>query len=260
MMPFETYLNPTIKPIADAVALGKQQSPLDSHFFIPFYAATDLMKPGYFEVENGYCLNTDGSVFVSVLTEMPRVTPVMWHWWFGWHGDDSRKYKLWHPLAHTDIYWQDSVVGRQAYIDRVSIVTESIGSNSDKAAIQFKRPSIVGLPNFDDDSADVVYIVAQLGLPRIPLNYGWLIHQVRKTETGAEMRSRFWLGGQYVVARDGYRHFSIAAAIARRVRKVPVRFGNDMMVHCAEEMAHLAAFLPDLYADYNQHKASANRT
>jgi len=65
------------------------------------------------------------------------------------------------------------------------------------------------------------------------------------------MRSRFWIGGPYISARDEKLVGKVVASIARRVRKIPEQFARDLLTHCAEEMAHLATFLPKLYADQN---------
>jgi len=204
---------------------------------------------GYFEVENGYCLNADGSAYVSVLTDMPNVTPEMWHWWFGWHGDSSEKYKLWHPEHHVSAEWKDKVEGKIAYMDRVSHVVEYIGSTKGAAAIQFQKPSLIGLPDFDSQTSDAVYVVARIGLSDVPINFGWLVHQVRKTETGSEMRSRFWFGGPHYAGRNGL--VNLFVPIIRRLRKIPEEQAADMFIHCHQEMSHLAKFLPDLYSDFN---------
>ena len=62
---------------------------------------------GYQQTENGYGVLDDGGYQVSVRTDMPGVTPRMWSWWFGWHGCDTRRYKLWHPRAHLSAAWKD---------------------------------------------------------------------------------------------------------------------------------------------------------
>jgi len=247
-MNFQKYLNPEIAPISDDIQLVLNQSPKETSSFIPFEAALELEKNGYFEVETSYCINQDGSVYVAVLTDMPNVTPEMWHWWFGWHGDSSEKYKLWHPESHISSEWKDKEVGKIAYIDRVSHVVEYVGASKDALAIQFKKPSSIGLPDFDPQTSDVVYIVARIGLAEAPINIGWLVHQVRKTNTGSEMRSRFWLGGAYLGGRNGLGNLLIP--IIRRVRKISKQQASDLLIHCHEEMSHLAKFLPDLYGEY----------
>ncbi len=251
-MNLETYLNPTIQPIPDAVVEARQKGAQDPKRFLTFERATELMNPGYHEVENGYCLKEDGSAYVAALTDMPQVTPAMWHWWFGWHGDDNLKYKLWHPHAHISAQWRDNIVGRQEYIDRVSLVEEYIGPSLEKLAIQFKRPSSIGLPDFGDDSTEALYVVAVVGVPNAPIDFSRLIHQVRTTPTGSEMRSRFWLGGEYITPRGDQFFGKLAAPTMRRVRKIPEQFASDLLTHCAEEMTHLSTFLPKLYAEQQQ--------
>ena len=58
---------------------------------------------------------------------MPGVTPQMWEWWFGWHGSDSRRYKLWHPRAHVSAHWADGGGGGH-YIVGAAVSEEDIGS------------------------------------------------------------------------------------------------------------------------------------
>lgn len=64
---------------------------------LAFDDAASIVDEGYQQTENGYGILGDGSMQVSVRTDMPGVTPAMWAWWFGWHGSDTRRYKLWHP-------------------------------------------------------------------------------------------------------------------------------------------------------------------
>src|SRR5262245_35283584 len=66
-----------------------------------------LLQPGYTGLEDGFTLEPDGSARVAALTSMPGVQPLMWGWWFAWHGDQDAKYKLWHPRAHVSAVWED---------------------------------------------------------------------------------------------------------------------------------------------------------
>ena len=152
-----------------------------------------LEKANDAAVENGYSIDKDGSIAVAVKTDMPGVTPAMWDWWFGWHGSQDLRYKLWHPGAHLSARWED---GRDdaCYVGRNSIIREYIGKDPLDAVIQFKSPLEFG---FSLDSVNrpdkAVYICAKLGHPDLPVDYGSLVHQVRATENGAEMRSRFFI-------------------------------------------------------------------
>ena len=109
--------------------------------------------------ENGFGLGPDGSIRVAVRTRMPGVSPAMWDWWFGWHGSDSRRYKLWHPRAHLYAEWADGPDGdrrgRERYVGRTSFVDEYIGSTLARAAIRFVPPAELGFaeaPLADPDS------------------------------------------------------------------------------------------------------------
>jgi FAD/FMN-containing dehydrogenase len=214
--------------------------------------AIDLEKAGYMTVENGYTVHQDGSSKVAVKTDMPYVTPPMWDWWFAWHGCQDSRYKLWHPNAHLSAQWQD---GRNdnCYIGRNSIIKEYIGENLLDASIQFKSPLEFGFSNQSINHTDqAVYICAKLGHPTLPVDYGYLIHQVRKTENGAEMRSRFWVGGQYVSLRQKGKIADAVVTVLKHFKSLPKNFAQDLLRHCAEEMNHLAAFLPDLYQAFHQ--------
>jgi hypothetical protein len=180
---------------------------------------------------------------------MPGVTPAMWSWWFGWHGSDTRRYKLWHPRAHLSAAWKDGDDGdRQGadrYVGRWSLISEYIGSSLLNGAIQFVAPQEMGCPA---DSDDAVAVCARLGAGEAPVDVGWFIHHVRSTQGGAEMRSRFWMGGRHIAVRKAPGVASKAVRpIASRILGDPGIGGRNLIVHCAQEMNHLAGFLPELY-------------
>ena len=84
------------------------------------------------------------------------------------------------------------------------------------------------------------------------MNFGLLIHLIRETDDGCEMRSRFWLGDIEITwfpKKGVLNRIAGSKVIAKRV--VPTQLGKDMLVHCASEMNHLASFLPELYSDYH---------
>ncbi|MFY9917296.1 MAG: hypothetical protein WAL26_02720, partial [Mycobacterium sp.] len=65
----------------------------------------------------------------------------------------------------------------------------------------------------------------------------------------AEMRSRFWMGGRHVAVRRGNR---LANAAVRPVAARHLPDPRDLLVHCAQEMNHLAGFLPVLCGRFGQ--------
>ena len=74
----------------------------------------------------------------------------------------------------------------------------------------------------------------------MPIWAGHLIHLVRDTDYGCEMRSRFWLGDVDPV--------EVIGTPEQRIAMFPDRLGAGLLKHCQEEMGYLAEFLPSLYA------------
>jgi len=92
-----------------------------------------------------------------------------------------------------------------------------------------------------------VTICARPGSSDIPVDVGWLVHHVRSTRDGVEMRSRFWMDGRRPTLRVGK---SLADRALRPVAARQLPDPRDLMVHCAQEMNHLAGFLPAVYAQF----------
>ena len=246
---FRPGLGPLPAHVVEAVAVGPRPEPL----------LTDLDDLQRFvdadeQVEDGLARGRDGSLRVAVHTPMPDVTPAMWDWWFGWHGDEPSKYKLWHPQAHLFAQWADGDgvrPGTRSYVGRTSYVDEYLGSRLARAAIRFVPPDEVGIDAAALDRAGATAVCARVGLSDQPIDIGWLVHHVRGDDAGSEMRSRFWLGGRHVALRTGSpRVRRVAAGPLARVGRLSVQDAADLLVHCAQEMHHLAAILPGLHARF----------
>lgn len=218
--------------------------------------AGEMHDPGYSAIETGYGQLANGELWVACLTDMPRVSPEMWDWWFGWHSSESARYKLWHPDAHAyagireDRTGRTSLSDQQKYRNNVSYVDEYIGGRLDQLAINFLTPSRFGI---DPTRFDGTVICGTVGTALAPVNVGLLCHQVRRTATGSEMRSRFYLNVPGTRSIDAG---AIGCAIARGVvlpRSITfdLKFGAGLLQHCGEEMNHLAGFLPELYAEFS---------
>ncbi len=89
--PFGKFFKPEIAPLAKHVVEALQHGPQAGPALLAFDDAASVADEGYQPTENGYGVLDDGSVQVSVRTDMPGVTPQMWSWWFGWHGSDQRR-------------------------------------------------------------------------------------------------------------------------------------------------------------------------
>ena len=250
--PFGKFFKPEMAPLPGHVVEALQHGPQGGMALPSYENAASVADEGYQQTENGYGVLEDGSYQVSVRTDMPGVTPAMWVWWMGWHGCDTRRYKLWHPRAHLSAAWKDGDdagrEGAQRYIGRWSLISEYIGSSLLNGAIQFVAPSEMGCP---PDSDDAVSLCARLGAGDAPVDVGWFIHHIRSTPGGSEMRSRFWMGGAHIAVRKAPGVASKAVRpIASRILGDPGASGRNLLVHCAQEMNHLAGFLTELYESF----------
>ncbi|MCC7504817.1 MAG: hypothetical protein IT259_05945 [Saprospiraceae bacterium] len=232
-------------PLHDTARAALSLGALPAGALPPLEQVAALLQSGYAAAETGYTLEPDGSQRVAVHTGMSGVSPLMWHWWFGWHGNLANRYKLWHPKAHRDARWADGKGDLGYYIGRTSLIEEYIGDTMEKAAIRFIPPAQLGLP---DAGEGAVYICARVGYAHWPIDFGWLVHQLRATPDGAEMRSRFWMGGAHIEVRKGGAGGRLLSKILQKTVRLPEKQARELLAHCSEEMNCLASFLPALYS------------
>jgi len=257
--PYAKHWNPEMKGLSSDVSQALLQSPLPHCYGFDHRECQQLLVPGYLPLESGYTQLANGELFVAVKTPMPGVSGDMIDWWFGWHGHESQRYKLWHPHAHMKTAMKHPTEGksglsdRERYVGNTSYVDEYIGKQILKLAIQFKPPEEFGLDSAQFEQARVqTAVCAEVGPASHSINLGRLVHLIRQTDDGCEMRSRFWLGKPYLRNKPAS-HFANRIIGTNFISKIAMTraHGHDMVVHCAMEMAHLASFLPDLYADYH---------
>ncbi|WP_303782596.1 DAPG hydrolase family protein [Sandarakinorhabdus limnophila] len=251
---FAHFFNPHMAPVAPHVTAALDRGGVPAPLLPGFEDAAENLFGGADVLEDGYVLTPDGGMRVSVRTAMPGVTPAMIDWWFGWHGDTPAKYKLWHPQAHVHVGWRETppagVTGRTLYVGQTSIVDEYIGSTLIRGAIRFVPPASLGFTDrsFEDDRQATI-VCARIGLGDAPIDIGYLAHHVRAVPGGSEMRSRFWMGGKHVGGRNLLG--SLAVPIAKLVQRLTENDARALLVHCAEEMPHLAGFLPALHGEFS---------
>lgn len=251
--PFARFFNPRMAPLAAHVCAALDRGGVPAPLLPGLEDAAANLFGDAAVLEDGFVLTPDGGMRVSVRTAMPGVTPAMVDWWFGWHGDTPAKYKLWHPQAHVHVGWRETppvgAAGRALYVGQTSIVDEYIGSDLVRGAIRFVPPASLGFTDksLDDDRLATI-VCARIGLGDAPVDIGYLAHHVRAVPGGSEMRSRFWMGGKHVSGRNPVGH--MAAAVAKRLLRLTQSDARALLVHCAEEMPHLAGFLPALHAQF----------
>jgi hypothetical protein len=224
---------------------------------VPLRAAGALLEPGYLAMENGYARLDDATLYVAAHTPMPGVTGEMIDWWFAWHGEESARYQLWHPRDHVSARWREPVtcVGgdrelwQRLYRNNVSEVDEFVGSTLMRLSIAFADPAAyLDVSRFESSGTEAV-VCARTYARKENVAAGHLIHQIRRTSDGVEMRSRFWLADfdPHAVPVVGPLLRPLLNTARMRRTLVPNRVGRDLLLHCAEEMAHLAEFLPALF-------------
>ncbi|MFP8875679.1 MAG: hypothetical protein VCB99_01945 [Myxococcota bacterium] len=255
--PYAKYWQPEMRPLQPHVAQAVLHGSEAGELGFPMDEADQLLEPGDLALENGFTKLSDGTVFVAVRTDMPGVTGAMFEWWMGWHYMEHQRYKLWHPRAHVangtaSMRGDDPDLSDREKYMTTHLVTEYVGDRCEDITITFHDPAtIFSDPARFAESGTTAMICGRVGLQRAPVTIGHLIHQIRETEGGAEMRSRFWLGRpQLDRLGPGNLLNRLLGSNALAPRLVGAHLGRDMLVHCGMEMQHLAGFLRDLYADY----------
>jgi hypothetical protein len=254
--PYARFYKPETAPLSAAAREAVTVGALPHELFAGLEDAPKLVAARGGQVETGFTVCPDGETRVFDTTPMPRVSPAMWSWWFAWHGSEAARYKLWHPRAHVHVAWADGAGERDHYVGRTSHVIEYIGATRLKGAIRFVAPSSLGIDEAALAKAGAVCICARIGPQAPAIDAGWLLHHIFPVAGGSEMRSYFWLGGRHIAARSGGAFSSAlvrgAAKLFPQATRVPA---TDLLVHCAQEMSHLAGILPDIYAAFGGQNA-----
>jgi len=136
---------------------------------------------------------------------------------------------------------------RDRWVGNTSYVDEYIGGQMQKLAIRFVEPTSIGLDQARLDEVGVA-ICARTALRRERLAAGHLIHLVEDTAGGSRMHSRFLLG-------DGESEIPVVGPLVsllsntERVRRsrLPDGVGTALLLHCSQEMNHLASILHELH-------------
>ena len=195
----------------------------------------------------------DASYLVAVRTPMLGVKAEMVRWWFADFLNTTEHYTWWHPEDHVWMDWENKKPGE--VIGSSHLVHEYIGSELSKLRIQFIDSS--EFFGFDPNNKDTFVICAKVGLLEEEINTAKMCHVVRNSETGAEMRSRFWLG--HVAKRDGNKTIRSFEGLVGNMALVRLFLieqqvnPEDLKRHAIEEMTYLTKLLPSLYKSENEY-------
>lgn len=250
--PYSKYWNPNMMPVRSRVTDAIAQGAMSTSKLLKFHEAGQIQRQSQLLDEIGFGFFEDGSAHIAVVTEMPGVSPEAIDWWFAWHSDEPQRYKLWHPHAHVHASWGDKLPTvpcspRLKYIGRPSHVWEYIGPELDYYRIHFRPPAEFGLDETELDPGRATAVCARVGFVRLPIDFGYLMHYVVGTVDGAIMYSRFWIGGPHISARSTL--VKPLSHVLKMLKKPSAVNCERLLVHCAEEMSHLATFLPALHRE-----------
>lgn len=256
--PYAKYWAPEMQPLQSQTQAGVTHGPFASELGIGLDSIDALLQPGYLALENGYTQLSNGQYYVACLTRMPRVTGEMFEWWMGWHYMEPQRYKLWHPQAHlmngtAKMQGDDPDMSNREKYQTTHFVTEYMGNNAAQVTISFSPANEYFHANKAPYTDEITALVCgRIALLRPSLTIGYVVHQIRQVEDGAEMRSRFWLGKPEItgVSDKDIRNRILGMRWLMKLA-TPTNFAQHVLIHCGMEMNHLSSFLPDLYADYN---------
>lgn len=196
--------------------------------------------------EDGFTVLEDGTGYVAVNTQFPGSSIEMLDWWFDWVGYEAIRYKIWYPGAHSQALYEDvphtegTPYSISAYIEenpegKVKHTIEAIveGGELSNLYITFVDPEKFGIDTslLGDDQWALCGEVKNGSIETVKM-----VHFLRVTDDGVEMRSRFWMGQD----QNG-----LIKKIASTEESL-----EDMFYHCAKEYNQLASFLPEVYDTY----------
>jgi hypothetical protein len=251
------YRQPVTPPPERVAAMDK---PIDPSKALPIERINDLLNPGYFEVEAGWCVLPNGAGYIANYTPMPGVTVDMINWWFAWHSLEDLRYKIWWPDGHFGISLSDGDRSKvldpnrpmaQRFQGITHFVIENVGGPcAEKIAISFMRPEDVGFDMSRFKSPHVGTIAAAngvslmlnppLGVPNFK-SPAFMCHFIGEITGGIEFRSRFWMG-YHILNKKPY---LLLPAGVRLPEMVPAGLAR----HNVYEYANLASFLPQIYEE-----------
>ena len=259
LKPYSKYFF-NLPPKPEPKKLAVMEKPIDPGKALPITQINDMLNPGYFEVEAGWCILPDGAAYISNYTQMPGVTVEMINWWFVWHSLENLRYKIWWPDGHFGVSLSDRdrevVLDHNRSLDQklygiTHFVLENVGGPcAEKIAISWMTPEDIG---FDMNRFKAPNVGTALGAngvslmlappPGVP-NYkspAFMIHFVREIANGIEIRTRFWMG-YHIMNKKPY--FLLPKGV-----RLPEQVPHGLAVHNVYEYTNLASFLPSIYKE-----------
>ena len=252
----KSYSKYFYRPPVDLPAdiLAELSKPADNSKALPLERISDLLKPGYLGIENGWCMLPNGGGFVANLVPMPGVTKDMFFWWLAWHSLEDLRFKIGLPGKHLSISLNEKdrakvLDAKRPLAERFRktmpfIVENPGGPSAQKTAIDYRGLDEFGIP---EDSGLIAANTTTLMLnppPEMNINHkmpGFMALCVRETSDGIEVRSRVWMG--FHIANK------ILYYLLPKGVSIPEMAPAGMSRYKAHELMNLASFLPELYKE-----------
>lgn len=257
MPTLEEYLELPLTPVPGEILARLEAGPIDPADALTVENIDRLLYPAPLAEEYGYCWMPDGVGYVAMRTALPPGPHEMAEWWFEWHPHEDIRYRIWHPKAHVSnrVDLPDHPLER-SYWDVTHHPVEDVGFGVEHLRIEFKRPEEIGFAPGALERPGVAGIVGGfVGDDKKHAFHTRMVHVfLDDPETGGyALRSRFWIGSMLRPFGPAPIAGAIGSLINRKaIRRavVPREAPHGLALHCAEEFHHLAAILPDLYAEY----------
>lgn len=256
--PVAKYYKESLAPPNEKLIKILLSGPMDPKKVItPDEAPSILLRPGYTEVETGYCTMENGAGYLAVNNVFPGCTLEMMKWWFAWHPLEGLRYKIWNPFCHPTIAISDE---HRKYItdpnvpldkksqDVIHFVVEDIGAGQQDIVIHFLNHKDLGFNDEDLKNSNAT-VFGGFGLVenrvgeqgKLPVI---MMHYCREVEGGVEFRTRFWLGYRY--------NKGIPMCVLPHGVIVPEVAPMGLALHNVEEYCNLASFLPEIYEEFGK--------
>jgi len=258
--PYAHYFDP--KMYLREEVLPALQAPMDPRHAISTSPAdlNSLLASGHHAVETGYCGLPDGSAYTASLTHFPGCTPEMLGWWMWWHSVEAERYTLWYPWCHVSVKRDDlaealapGLSHEQRFIGSTHVIREFIGAECMDILIRFVDPAELGFDTARFAEAGIKgHACGHVYFQRPRLRVATMVHLVRDTEDGFELRSRYWMAdrvslqlGPVSIPLDG-----AARLTGAKHRLAGARLGYEQLLHDQTEFTHLAGFLAAIYREF----------
>ena len=231
---------------ADPSVYAQCEEPLAPELLHSPFEMNRLFDPGYLPSEIGYGVLPDGGAVLENLVDMPGVTPEMFDFWFAWHPLDPMRYKIWNRDQHyycmtmnPEIANNKSLSYRERLWNTTHDIWEDCNMGKQHIHISFRNPVDIGFDpeKFASFGGTIVCSGNEMG--------GMMVHFLRPTERGSELRTRFWMGYGIIDGKpkklipDGAPPFPL----------FPVK---ALLLHNIKEFNNLAAILPEVYAEFHE--------